>query len=215
MLRLFGSSSRKILSSSPSVANAFLHATRPLSNQRKLADDESTARRPPTSSTRRLNVKKLFADDDDAAGEAPSPGNPRRPNIVRASPFDDPSQMAANLPMRTRYEKDTAGMDDQQQEEQRRPARPTENKPANEGAQSKAKRTSPKKKFNNTLTIEKLFDESEYISTSKKEKRSDSPQRSEQNQQPRKPRRERALVEQTDEVAADSHEYRKSLRFHL
>ena len=217
MLRLFSSSSRRLISVYPSASNAFLNSTRSASNHRKFAESDSssrevqsTSRRLPSSSDRKLNVKKLFSDDN--TEEMPLPSSPRRPNILHSSTFDDPTQMASNLSTKTRYENEIAEIDDYQQEEQRRrSARQAETKASNENAQSKSKRTPSKKKFGNALTIEKLFDESEYISTERSEKKSDYASRSEQNQQPRKPRRERVPVEESDEVGLSSQKYLISL----
>ncbi|UJR30035.1 hypothetical protein I4U23_017580 [Adineta vaga] len=206
MLRFFNSSSRTIISLNPSIRNVFLRSA---SNNHKVAQTKSTnenekvqppSRRFPSSSgTRKVNIKNLFSDED--SKEDLIPTSPRRPNILHSSSFDDPSRLTADLPTKTRYRNEIADIDDYHNEEQRRRStQQTQVKTSDENVQSKSKRmTTPRKKSINAIEIEKLFDESEYISTKKNNKKQDYTSKSNQNQQPRQPKKERSLTKQSHE----------------
>ncbi len=69
---------------------------------------------PFVQATRKVNVNKLFSDEE--SEETPVPTNPRRPNILHSSSFDDPSRITSNLSTKSRYENDISNIDDYENE---------------------------------------------------------------------------------------------------
>ncbi|CAF3689928.1 unnamed protein product [Rotaria socialis] len=206
MFRFLGSCSRTVSLSYSSTTTVFLRSIRPLSNQHKTSQAQSSnpksvSHQAPSLGTRKLDVKKLFSDDE--TEKIPIPISPRRPNILHSSSFDDPSRLASNLSTKTRYENDISNINDYEAEEQRRQlARKTEAKTSNSKMQSK--RETSRKTATNKINVETVFDSSQYISTEKvpgqKKIITDSSEKSNVHK-PKQPKRERSLTKQSDESA--------------
>ncbi|CAF3829191.1 unnamed protein product [Adineta steineri] len=195
MLRFFGSSSRTIVLSYPSATNTFWKSIRSISNHQNIAqtqsiDDKSKSRRLPSPTTRKVNINKLFSNDESGENSV-SPASPRRPNILHSSSFDDPSRMASDLPTKNQYENN---IDNHQNEEQQRQI-----KVSNDTTQTKSKRMTPRKKSSNAIEIDKVFDESEYISIERTNEKRLKSNDANQSHQPRQPKKERSLTGQLDE----------------
>jgi hypothetical protein len=144
-------------------------------------------------------VKKLFSDEE--SDETSAPTNPRRPNILHSSSFDDPSRLTSNIPTKDRYETDISNIDDYENEERRRRVeRQNQVKMSDIAAQSK--KAIGRKKAATNIEIEPEFDGSEYISTPKtvgKRTKASETDKS-KPQQPRQPKKERSLTSKIDEV---------------
>lgn len=170
MLRFVSTYSRTVLLSN----NILLRSTRSFANQEKIVqvqstDNNSKTRRIPLSNTRRLNVKKLFSDED--SNETVNPPNPRRPNVVHSTSFEDPSRLVSNLSTQTRYENDIASVNDFENEERRRRT-DRQNQVKMSDIEQQSKRKTSQKKFIQKFDIPSSnADGSDYIATNKKNER--------------------------------------------
>ncbi len=144
-------------------------------------------------------MKKLFSDEE--SDETSAPTNPRRPNILHSSSFDDPLRLTSNLPTKDQYQTDISNIDDYENEERRRRVeRQNQVKMSDIAAQSK--KATARKKTAINIEVEPEFDGSEYISTPKIVGKRTKVNESDKfkSQQPRQPKKERSLTSQVNEV---------------
>ncbi|CAF1091432.1 unnamed protein product [Adineta ricciae] len=221
MLRFFGSSGRTLISANPALRSVYLQSFRAASNQPKVDQTEPTDEKlsskpnrfssPPVK--RRVNIKKIFSDEN--SNEDSLPTSPRRANVPSSASFNDPARLTANLSTKSRYENEIADIADYHSEEQRRrTVRQNQARLTHENAQPKSNQMAPRKKSANAIEIEKLFDETEYISPKKTTRQVAKPtEKFNQNQQPRQPRKERTLTKQPNEPSASNQSNRDPLLF--